>query len=726
MVAASCGTAADTSRSSDPPADKPGPAASVPVSSAPTGNNSVTQPGQKRALLIGVTEFMAGPMKKHNLEGPANDAELFRTVLQREPFRVPDTNIRVLAGLPADAARRPTRANIEREFRALAKAATKGDQVVILMAGHGSQQPANNDPQDDEPDGMDEIFLPADATGWDGATGTVGNAIVDDDIRRWLADVRQNGASVWIVFDSCQSGTMTRGAPTSVERERRIDPAELIPREVLAKVRSTSRGAGAEDAILGLGSTGEIAALFAANMSETTPERRWTETGPVHGLFSHTIATILSQNRTAMTYRELGQRVTERYRSMPRWAPNPMMEGAGLDREILGLRTWPDRPRIVFRELSSNGDWTLDAGSIQGVTRGSVLEVFPPAGTANADTAIGHVVVKSDEPTSARVAPIAFATVPAPPANRLVAGSRARVRVHDPGSLRLKVAVQHAGPSGEHVLAPASAVPPALNKALADFTNATAGLAEVVRADPADWYLRVIDGSVVLVPAAGWQSTSRPAGVDSIPPQFTAGPLTAPDLALKLATAFRRIGSASNLLRLGALPDSEARLELRVRRYASATDPKSRPLFSTPRDFVIKDGEFVDFVIRNTGDKELDVTLLFINAKYGIQTVFPPRNRDLDNQVKRGEERVVGRLRVTGEPTGWESLVAIGVESTLTRRNFGMLEQDGLELRSATRGGGDSALQRLLEAAVGGRTRGDLEPVETFVVKVVSWRTDPK
>jgi hypothetical protein len=53
-----------------------------------------------------------------------------------------------------------------------------------------------------------------------------------------------------------------------------------------------------------------------------------------------------------------------------------------------------------------------------------------------------------------------------------------------------------------------------------------------------------------------------------------------------------------------------------------------------------------------------------------------------------------------------------------------MLAQDGLQMRSASRGA-DSPLQRLLEAAVGGRTRAAPEPVETFVVKVVSWRTDP-
>jgi hypothetical protein len=669
-----------------------------------------------------VTEFIDKSMQSHNLDGPANDVELFKSVLEREPFKLHPTNIRTLAGMPADPNLRPTRANIEREFRSLA--AQKGGQVVILMAGHGSQQPANSDPSDNEPDGLDEIFLPADATGWDKTASTVRNAIVDDDIRKWLSDIRTAGASVWMVFDSCQSGTMTRGAPSSVERVRRIDPAALgVP---AATAAGSARGSATETNVVGLSeSSGEIAALFAAHMSETTPERAWRENGPVHGLFTFTLAEVLAQSRTAMTYRELGQRVMERYRSMPRYAPNPMMEGAGLDREVLGLRTWPDRPQMLLTDKTQNGEWVLNAGAVQGITPGSILEVFPPAGSAEADRSIGHAIVRSEAPTTSRVAPVAFGKAPAPASTALVPGTRARVRVFEPGSLRLKVAVQQPGPRNEYVLAPANAVPAGLQKALTDLPALSAGLAERVSTDAADWYLRVIDGHVILMPASGWQMTSLPAGSAlANPPQFDAGRLDDPALATNLATSLRRIGAASNLLRLGALPVSDAQLEFRVIRHASQTSASGRPLFATPRDFAINVGEFVEFRVKNLSQKELDVTLLFVDARYGIQPVFPNADSDLDNQFKRGEERAIGRFQVTGDPVGWESIVAIGVESTMTRRNFRMLAQDGLQMRSTSRGA-DSALQRLLEAAVGGRTRGPLEPVETFVVKVVSWRTDP-
>jgi hypothetical protein len=284
-------------------------------------------------------------------------------------------------------------------------------------------------------------------------------------------------------------------------------------------------------------------------------------------LFTFTLSEILAQSKTKMTYRELGQRVMERYRSMPRYAPNPMMEGAGLDREVLGLPAW-DRPQMLITEKAADGNWILNAGAIQGVTLGSVLEIFPPAGTG--DAVIGHVIVRTEAPTTSRVAPVAFGKTPAPAVAALVPGVRARVRMYEPGSLRLKIAVQQPGPRGEFVLAPANAVAAELQKALTDLPTASAGLAERVSTDQADWYLRVIDGHVILVPAAGWQVTSLPAGTDAANLlQFDAGRLDDPMLATRLTTSLRRIGAASNLLRLGALPASDVQLELRVVRYAS-------------------------------------------------------------------------------------------------------------------------------------------------------------
>jgi len=138
-------------------------------------------------------------------------------------------------------------------------------------------------------------------------------------------------------------------------------------------------------------------------------------------------------------------------------------------------------------------------------------------------------------------------------------------------------------------------------------------------------------------------------------------------------------------------------------------------------------GEFAEFRIRNRADRPVDVTLLYVDAGMGIQPLFPLRDREIDNQVKPGEERIVGRFPVTDMPLGWEAVVAIGVESTMTRQNFTMLAQESLDTRRGESTVPLSPLHQLLERAMFGsgvRTRGMDVNAQTFAVKLVTWRTD--
>ncbi len=659
---------------------------------------------ERRALLVGVTEFQDPRLKSRALRGPANDVELLRQVLTRPPLSVPPSNIRILRR-SAEPALRPTHANIQREFARLAQISKKGDQVVVLLAGHGSQQPANADSSDEEPDGFDEIFLPEDIGTWDGKIGRVKNAVVDDEIRVWVNNIRNTGAFVWLIVDACHSGTMTRG----LEVERQIPMSELIPAAAINASRQADSRANASPNILGLSdSAGDVAALYAAHMAETTPEKPLPTAGsPIHGLFTYTIADILSQSSSPLTYRELALRVLERYRSVPRYSPTPLFEGGGLDRQLLGQATWPERPQMLLADRTASGPWNLRAGSVHGLTVGSILEVFPPAGTSRADTRIGYVKVVGVQPTSATVLPTAYDSVAAPEPSRLAVASRARVRYYEFGDFQLKVAFHSGRP------------PTAIERALANLSASTNGLAGRAEPPRADWLLRVIDDRVVL--QSSEQAQANAAN------QFLIGDVTDPKIAEPISSALRRIGRARNLMRLAAASGSGLRLDLRVVRYPNASSTAGRPLFATPGDAAIRAGEFAEFRVRNASDRPVDVTVLYIDAAFGIQPLYPIRDREVDNQLKAGEERVLGRFAVTDMPLGWESAVAIAVESTTTRQDFSMLAQESLEARRSTGDVAASPLRQLLEKALFGsedRTRGvDVDP-GTFVVKVVTWRTE--
>jgi hypothetical protein len=574
------------------------------------------------------------------------------------------------------------------------------------MAGHGSQQPADADPADEEPDGLDEIFLPADVAGWDGKSGRVRNAIVDDEIRSWVNNIRTTGAFVWLIFDACHSGTMARG----LEVERQIPMSELIPPAAIeATTRHSDRRGETATNIIGVpDSAGDVAALYAAHMAETTPEKPLPNAdSPIHGLFSYTIADILSQSSSALTYRELALRVLQQYRSVPRYSPTPHFEGGGLDREILGQRTWVERPQMLLGERTAAGTWALRAGSVHGLTVGSILALFPPAGTSQADTRIGYVKVVAVEATSARVVPMAYDTVAAPPASRLAAGSRARVAYFEFGDLRLKVAF-------ERVTAPTH-----IERALSNLSASTNGLAYRISSGAADWFVRLVDGRVLLVPADHSQAEGRN--------QFLVSRLDDPNMPALLGGALKRIARAKNLMRLASASGVGPRLDLRVFRYSTASAEAGRPLFATPGDVAIRAGEFVEFRVRNDGVRPIDVTVLYIDAAFGIQPLYPARDREVDNQVKPGEERVLGRFAVTDTPLGWESAVAIAVESSTMRQNFSMLAQDSLEVRRSSDATTPTPLRALLEQAIFGaedRTRGVNVNPGTFAVKVVTWRTD--
>jgi len=274
--------------------------------------------GSRRyALLVGCTKYFSLPTAKH-LAGPANDVELMaQTLVDRFGFR-PDRIVKLSEKQP-DSRHRPRRANIVRELERLVQTVREGDMVVILLAGHGAQQPDDDpdNPRDVELDGLDELFLPADIGPWDEGVGKVENAITDDELGQWLEAIRRKGAFVWLIADTCHSGTITRGltGPRELAPEvaRELAPGELVPVEVIERARREGqmRRGGRRGGAVERPDEADLAgivALYAAQSYETAPELPFPEDAPdreYHGLLTYTLCRILQAARSPMTYREL-------------------------------------------------------------------------------------------------------------------------------------------------------------------------------------------------------------------------------------------------------------------------------------------------------------------------------------------------------------------------------------------------------------------------------------
>jgi hypothetical protein len=366
-------------------------------------------------------------------------------------YKFPPQNIvKLIEG--GDQDRRPTRGNIEREFKRLIRDATEGDVVVIALSGHGSRQPDFLRPlADRKADGMSELFLPADTTGkWDKNNKRIEKAIIDFELRDWLTAIQNKGTFVWTIVDSCYSGTVTRG-----EVARRILPEELVPQDVLQKatVQANQRNRGAP-AQRGAGERGPIliekpeqmpnlVAIYATYPNEVTFEMRMPPgnvKGEVNGLLTYTLNYVLDNAKTPLTYRDLVDQIYAQYSAWGRVSPTPLVEGQRRNFEVLGQKEFTQRPILLSR---GNGDTLkIDAGALHGLTEGSVLAVRPPAGKDDPDKVLGHVRIQGLRILDAEVVPSAFNGRPAPALASLPGGARCEPVVIDLGDLRLRVAVE--------------------------------------------------------------------------------------------------------------------------------------------------------------------------------------------------------------------------------------------------------------------------------------------
>ena len=701
----------------------------------------------EHALLVGCSQYVHLPQGKW-LKGPENDVKIIENLLtDGDVFEFDSEHITTLAGWPDDETLRPTRANIEREFTRLAEVVGQGDQVVIFLAGHGSQQPANDDPDDlERDDGFDEIFLPADVGQWNGEKGRVENAIMDDDIRAWLTAIQEQGAFVWIIVDACHSGSMIRGKEQ--ERERFLSPEEFgIPEQLIEdthrrfKEQLQARGMKSVGILDLPASAKEIVALYAAQSTETTVELPLPpNTSPQQtlGLFTYTLAGTLYQSMDTSyryTYRELVAQIHARYRSSGRFQPTPVIEGGALDREVLGTQEWTERPDILLgkEDASNPGLFELKMGSLHGLHPGSILEVYPPAGAYDAEKIIGHVRVETTFPLNSLVKPVEFADMAAPVKEQLQSESRCKIVFREYGDLRLKIAVQRRSDNNSDQIITYSPgegpdnIEAAFQNLLKD--DQFASLVErVADAADADWLIRVICDQIVLIPASGFSKQ------EGIPPQFNVATIreNGQQLTGKLETKLLGITKATNLMYIATgyessrSPDN-VNIQLELLRIK---DDKQEPVAYTVNGRTLYIGEQIIFRIVNQSEVPVDVTLLFIDSSYGIYSYFPLPGKGENNRLPPGKMLEIPD-EITSDSTGEEYIVAIAVKAGKERIDFSCLEQPTLAMVRSNQSGEsamDSSLGQLLKAAMYGERTGqgiDSEALEDYAVHLLSWRTLP-
>ena len=142
----------------------------------------------KRALLVGINYIGT----RNELRGCINDMNAVAAYLQGVRG-YPSNSFIMLSDVTA---RKPTRANLLSAFNELLQGVRAGDEIWFHYSGHGSLQ---RDTNGDEESGADSCICPLDFNQY--------GFITDDVIRSALAALVPAGARLFVVLDSCHSGT---------------------------------------------------------------------------------------------------------------------------------------------------------------------------------------------------------------------------------------------------------------------------------------------------------------------------------------------------------------------------------------------------------------------------------------------------------------------------------------------------------------------------------------
>ena len=306
-----------------------------------------SKPCRKRALIVAVWDYFR-PRQKDTAEelNSQADAACLKSVLLHV-LKFDDVKI-----LSSKA--ETTRKAILNAISQFLDATKDGDVLMLHYSGHGSYVA---DPMD--PLGIDQTLVPSDYVSEQDRS----NDIRDKELARLLKVGLQgkSPAAFMLTFDSCHSGTITRG---NQAKKRGFDCGSLAFAYSRLERRSTLL---TSEAIGRQGFTAISACRSSEVNHETTDER-----GKPIGSLAYALCRALATADDRTTYRDLFEQCTSIIRAKG-LRQTPQMEGP-LDQIALGDGTIQHQSYIpVIREGS---DAVLTAGTLMGLLPGSKVALY--------------------------------------------------------------------------------------------------------------------------------------------------------------------------------------------------------------------------------------------------------------------------------------------------------------------------------------------------------------
>lgn len=409
----------------------------------PAAQQPAAAKGRIRAVIVGVVNYKPEIMSP--MIGAYNDAALIAETLLREGGKAEDITLlldaptpELLASMGNPRMRQTklapdgigTRANILGALKRIIDTTRPGDEVLLSFSGHGMQQ--DETVKGNEPDGLDEVFLPYDTGPATANTrNRIDNAVLDDEIGAAIDAIRAKGGNVTYLADFCHSGDSNRGAdgkdngaPTSSKLKITLNPQYktsadgAFVRDLAVETSKPRAGWGAYVGMLAVPSKEQAKQKLAPKWADPLEQAS-------HGLLS-VYAMANWNNPRVYSYRDLANRIAAGMDAFD--APRPEFDG-DLDRPVMGglmksavaaskSGTWSVIKPV--RELAPGQSYKdpvrierleLGAGQLQGVVEGSIVGLA--LSTPTGDKTILYGRVERADAYKAILVPTSFGDIPA-------------------------------------------------------------------------------------------------------------------------------------------------------------------------------------------------------------------------------------------------------------------------------------------------------------------------
>ncbi len=279
----------------------------------------------KKALFVGINKFANYP--QFTLNGCVNDAKDM-AALYKDLLGFKTTEMSVLADAQA------TKANIMTRLNAMVADAKAGklNYLVFSLSSHGTQM---KDTSGDEPDGMDEAFVPHDIAEKAGAWDRT-HILCDDELHDLFLQLPA-GVLLEVYLDTCHSGSGLRGAEFGLHapRPRFIAPPEHEFGDKTATMRGFTLDRPAAVTKKGEESASKAAVAGANHILWTGCKADQTSAdayfnGRYNGAFTYYFVKVMRDTQNKLSRKE----VVAKMRALMKagFAQNPQLEGNATNR----------------------------------------------------------------------------------------------------------------------------------------------------------------------------------------------------------------------------------------------------------------------------------------------------------------------------------------------------------------------------------------------------------